>query len=444
MTQLEFYKSFQFIMELLIAEGLFCFRLSPRRGFVWRLIAGVALVFLVAFFFPILSKNAFYMSFMFFALFAVTVPVAKFIFREDWLKIVFCCLAGYTVQHMAYEMYNLFLILTGLNGESPMGMYGDQSVQPFPNIIAAIMYFTFYGVTYFYAGLLFASRIRKGEKLQLVGGFLFLFVFLILIVDIVLNAVVVCYIAADGNKLYLTVTGVYNILCCVVALLLQFESSLRYELEETLNTMNILREQEKEQYRTSKQTIELINRKCHDLKHQIRSIGNRISINEESVKEMEDLIAIYDSAVRTGNEALDLILTEKNLFCTRNGVKLSCIADGKQLAFMKEEDIYSLFGNLLDNAIEAVQSLEEGKRVIGLRIRAVGTIISVNVHNYYEQNLTFEDGIPQTTKSDKEYHGFGLKSVQYICEKYGGDLSINAGKNVFTINILFSTERVEL
>lgn len=442
MTQFEFYKSFQFVIELLVAEGLFCLHLERRRLFVLRLLAGLIVTFTVSYLFPVSYDNAFYVSFMFFALFAVTVVVAKFLFREAWLKIIFCMIAAYTVQHLAYELYNLSLIAMGV-GDQMTGMYGDGELSLFPNPFIAVIYFFIYFVVYFFAFLLFGNRIRGGEKLQLKSGFIFVFVALILVVDIILNAVVVFYIAADGNDLYLAVVGIYNALCCAVALFLQFEVSLRAEIEDTLNAVTLLRHKEKEQYETSKENIALINMKCHDLKHQIRSIGSRISISEESVKEIENLISIYDSGVQTGNDALDTILTEKRLFCNNNGIKLSCIADGKQLNFMKDEDIYSLFGNIIDNAIEAVQQLEEGKRVIGLRVRAIDSLLSVNVHNYYEKELEFENGMPKTTKPEKEYHGFGLKSVRHVCDKYGGDLSINADHQVFNVNIMFSLDKNE-
>ena len=55
----------------------------------------------------------------------------------------------------------------------------------------------------------------------------------------------------------------------------------------------------------------------------------------------------------TGNHALDVILTEKSLICKQKEIKLTCMADGKQLAFMQTTDLYSIFGNLLNNSIEA-------------------------------------------------------------------------------------------
>ena len=216
-----------------------------------------------------------------------------------------------------------------------------------------------------------------------------------------------------------------------------FEVATRRKLQDELSAVKLLRQREKEQYKISKTNIELINMKCHDLKHQIHDIGTSGALNEQSVKEIENLIQIYDSALRTGNAALDTIFMEKLLRCNKDGVRLSCIADGEKLNFMREYDIYSLFGNLIDNAIEAVLPLEESKRVISLSVRAVGNLLSVNLHNFYDSKIKFENGLPVTTKPDKNYHGYGMKSVGYICSRYGGDLSIKTDNNVFNINILF-------
>ncbi len=436
MTQFEFYKSVQFVLELLIAEGLFLWRLDRRNYFLLRLIGAVAAIFLLAWLFPVPVQNAFYTSFIFLVIFLFTVLMAKLVFRESWIKLIFCCIAGYTVQHLAYEIYNLALLVMGVSvGTS--GLYGNHSVQPFPNAFIAIVYFFLYIVIYFFAEFLFGKRIEGGEPLRLTSGTFIVFCGLLLAIDIVLNAVVM-YVLADGaDDLYLIVIGVYNILCCIIVLFLQFEVTMRRRLEDTLRTVEHLRHQEKEQYEESKENIALINMKCHDLKHQIRMIGGRNMLAEDELHAMEDLINIYDSTVRTGNEALDVILTEKSLVCTKNGIRFSLIVDGKQLSFMRDADIYSLFGNLVDNAIEAALPLEEGKRVIGLRVKAVGDLLSVNMRNYFDKELHFEDGVPSTTKAEREYHGYGLKSVRYICERYHGDFSITTDDHVFVINILF-------
>ena len=434
MTQLEFYKSFQFVIELIVAETLFTFKLERRRLFWVRLPLCVAAVLLISWLFPIPTTNALYMSFMFFCIFLSTVLAGFVLFKESPLKIIYSMVAAYTVQHLAYEGYN---IVQTLMGRANAGFYGDDEFKLFPNPLFGVLYFCIFLVVYFFATVLLGRKIERGEKLRISSSYIFVFAILIFAVDIILNAVVVYHIAPLGNKLYLSIVGVYNIVCCIVVLLLMFEVSKRYRLQDALHAVNLLRRHEREQYRESKENIALINMKCHDLKHQVRDIGTKSALSEDAVKEIENLIQIYDAALRMGNEALDVIITEKMLSCNKNGIKLSCIVDGKSLSFMREDDIYSLFGNLIDNAVDAVLSLEESKRVISLKVREVGTMLSVNVHNYYEHKIEFEDGLPVTTKQDKAYHGYGMKSVKYICNKYGGDLSIMAADNVFNINILF-------
>lgn len=94
-------------------------------------------------------------------------------------------------------------------------------------------------------------------------------------------------------------------------------------------------------------------------------------------------------------------------------------------------DVYSLFGNAIDNAIEALLKVEsEEKRIIQMSIRAKGKIIYVNIDNYSEKNIEFKNGMPVTTKSDDKYHGFGLKSIRYITEKYGGAFSVSQKKTL--------------
>ena len=141
---------------------------------------------------------------------------------------------------------------------------------------------------------------------------------------------------------------------------------------------------------------------------------------------------------RTGNDALDVILTEKSLLCAQNDIKVTCIADGKALAFMSETDTYSLFGNALDNAIEALANVEDKeKRTIGLIVKRSGGFVSVHIYNYCPVRPTFSDGIPVTTKADKLSHGFGMASIRMIAAKYGGEMSASADDEMFRLDVLF-------
>ena len=182
-----------------------------------------------------------------------------------------------------------------------------------------------------------------------------------------------------------------------------------------------------EQYELSKENIDLINQKSHDLKHQIRALRK---LNKEELDryldEIEDTVRIYESIVKTGNDVFDTILTEKSLYCRKHEIKINCIADGSQMEFIDAIDLYAILGNALDNAIEAVQKFKDpGKRQIDVVICRQQKFLVMNFMNPVQEAPVFVDDFPVTTKGDQRYHGFGLRSIRHFVRKYDGYLNIS-------------------
>lgn len=432
-TQLFWYK-FLFMTELIVAEALFVFRFKRRNLFALRCAGAVVFCYLVALFFPAHTYGALYSSCMFTTFFVVVLVALKFCFREPLINILFSGMAGYTTQHIAYELYELLVTASGI-GMS--GFYGEEVQGLFSEPVSIVFYIGSYLLCYWISLGFFALKIRKNEDLELTNYVLLLLLAMVIMFDIVLSLFLTYHAQQNNDSIFVIAICIYNIVCCYLILIIQFEFFVRRKLEKELILSNQLRIKEKEQYTIAKENVELINEKCHDLKHQIRAIGENMVIGEAALKKISDVITIYDSNVKTGNETLDIILTEKSLLCNKKDVKLSCIVDGKRLDFMAEDDIFSLFGNLIDNAIEAVVNLEEDKRSIGIIVKMVGTFLSVNIHNYFANEVSFVDGLPVTTKRDRNFHGFGMRSVRRICDKYDGDLVIRTEGGVFNVNILF-------
>lgn len=234
------------------------------------------------------------------------------------------------------------------------------------------------------------------------------------------------------------VYGAY-ILGDIFCLLLLFGIFYESGLEQKYLIMEQLLYAEQKKQQMTKESVELINRKCHDLKHQIgvlRMMGDSKE-KEEYIKEIEKAAMFYESSAKTGSQMLDLLLMEKLLYCEKHRIKLSCIAEGDKLDFLDAMDLYSVFGNALDNAIESVvQEEDEKKRIISFKVVSHGQILSIHFENYIGHELEFVDGMPLTTKKDKQYHGFGMMSIRYIVEKYGGTLQVSSNNNIFYLNIL--------
>ena len=240
---------------------------------------------------------------------------------------------------------------------------------------------------------------------------------------------------ADESALFLyyLCALMYTMINYVVLLMIP---QLHYYRRDNEDMHNFIRNK-MQYYRMSRDGITSLQIKCHDLKHQIAAI--RSKTDQESfgryLDRLEDSIIEYGTVVECGNETINTVLTEKNILCSTCSVKFSYIIDGTLFDFMSEMEIYSLFGNALDNALESCSKVQEPeKRVISLKAARHGDMVVLHVENSYDAVLKMVDGIPCTTKKGGG-HGFGLRSIQQIAQRYEGMASVQAEENIFKLTV---------
>ena len=424
-----------FMAELLVAEGLATYTLKKRPKFVLRAVLCVLGCELISFLCPVFdfSYNAVYTSFMFLLLFAVTLCAMKVCYDEPWVNIIFCGIIAYTTQHVAYETYNFIVTASGLQG---FGVAYDSSEIEYNGFTFSV-WLGAYGLIYWFVWAFVAYRIRRQENLKIDNLPLLVFSGVIIAIDIILNAIVT-YSGEEISILIYTVVYIYNLLSCSLAIGMQFSMLGKRIAETELAEVQGLWDRDRKLYEMSKENVELINVKCHDLKKQIRALRTASGeVDKDALREIEQAVNIYDGAVKTGSDVLDVILAEKSLYCEKHGIKLTCIADGEKLNFMSKPDIYSLFENAISNAVEAVSKTEDkSARFVRLRITEAGKLLSVHVENHCPVIPEFENGLPKTTKGDERWHGYGIRSMRLIAEKYGGGLSASVAGDTFNLDII--------
>ncbi|MCH5162320.1 MAG: sensor histidine kinase [Clostridiales bacterium] len=440
-----------FIVLLFAAESFFCFKLKRRKGFAWKFPVCAAACIGLAFAIPYKIDNAVYGAFMFFVLFALTLATGMIVFDEPIKNILFCAIAGYTVQHIASELCEVFNSIMVCYSKYRFDIY-DIYV-PAKVDTSSFLILTVYAIIYVWVYLtvlkMVVPKVEKYKILQTDNRVVLALAALIVLIDIIMSSIITYLLpyttlAPLGRNtsfgVMLLLHG-YNILCCSLAIILALELPRRRGAENELKLIRQLNHSKKDQYAAAKANIELINMKCHDLKHRtLELLGDRADDSE--MKEIRDMIDIYDSAYSTENEALNVVLMEKSLICKHMNINLSVIADGAKLGFMRETDIYALFGNILDNAIEAVCKLDGG-RSIGLNIKTANSFLIINAFNEFQGDLKMASGLPQTTKKDARHHGYGLKSVRYIVDKYNGEMTISTKDSIFNLTIAFAEPTVQ-
>ena len=427
-----------FMSELLLAEMLFLFPLKKRNGLAWRLPLALAICYGVSFALPTLS-NTFYQMGMFITMFLTTYAVAFLVFNVKWNSTLFCCIAAYNLQHCSYCLYDLLLCVFGL-GHGAGSFYNPDSTSLFSGPLQALSYAGSYLLCYWLAYFFFASRIKKNSDIHIRSLGMFSLSIICLFSDILINSFVIAWANGFSTQSLIFIDSL-SILLCTIAMALQFELATRHRLDDDVSFLKYARKREKEQYYAHKENVELINMKVHDLKHQIRDLGQKNAIPPEFIEDVNKTISIYESSVKTGNDTIDFVLTEKSLLCLKEGIRLTCIVDGAALSFLAETDVYSLFGNMIDNAIEAVKALPAEEKVISLKVQKKSNFVTIHESNRFDgRDLKFSQGLPKTSKKDKNNHGFGMKNIKYVTEKYDGNLSVTVENGIFSLSILFPVQ----
>ena len=216
--------------------------------------------------------------------------------------------------------------------------------------------------------------------------------------------------------------------------------------KQEMDMINMILQKQYMQYRISQENIDLINRKYHDLKHQIQIIRSEMDTDKRIayLDEIEQGIKRYEMENKTGNSVLDTILSSKSEICLKQGISMTVVADGKLLNHIHVMDLCTIMGNALDNAIEyelQVENLEE--RLIRVNVYEKNSFVCIVIENYYIGNLVFQEGLPITTKGNTQYHGYGLKSIRYSVEKYDGYINVGVKDNWFRLEMLLPLKKQE-
>jgi len=223
-------------------------------------------------------------------------------------------------------------------------------------------------------------------------------------------------------------------------LLIAFQLHMNETIAFTeLNALNATLRNQYSQYMQYQKRIEMMSIIYHDLKHQI--MGLRAEEDEKKramwLDNLENEIEKSKCLIATGNKVLDAILDGKILEADKHNIKLTYVVDGKLLNFMHVMDICTIFGNALDNAIEATVLEEDpSNRLIHVTVTSKNDFIFIQIDNYCSSQPQIVNGLIDTTKNDRMYHGYGLKSIKFAVEKYKGVMRISSNNNWFTLVIM--------
>ncbi|MCD8286295.1 MAG: GHKL domain-containing protein [Clostridia bacterium] len=379
---------------------------------------------------------------MYLVVFAVSVGMMFLCFDEKPGVILYTTVAGKCAATISLGLYNILLMITNVPSMYVVILYGS-------DVWSWLFYFVIHILCLTAAWFAFVRRMAryKDSMDRDLNGYILAVFIAVLAVELMLEVCGSLYGEATGTGtvlqydmaviryLFYAVTVIFSF----TILLIEFFMFSWVNKVQERNLAKIQFENYKKQSEDTKKSIETINIKCHDLKHQISGMLSGSGIDPGYIKELQDAISIYDTNIDTGNDDLNVLLMQKSAYCDINRITMSVMMDGKALDFMSLGDLDSFFGNAIDNAIEYLLKVDEKSRFVRLSSMQRDNLLTIRIENYYEGTPIALDksGFPITSKPDKENHGFGVRSIKAVAEKYGGVLSFKTEDGLFVISAGF-------
>ena len=344
----------------------------------------------------------------------------------SWLRAAYCAACAYLTQDLAYTVFVFFY---------PTSAHRGRVTKIPENFWLELLILALYALLFY---RLIAKRILVKEEEAKSCRAALGYMIAVLFIGRTLGTLASVGFNSAETELF-RIMLLYDMLLSaslLIAQVLIFRQS-RYRRELAMESQ--LRQQQYQQFVLFQESVETIRHKCHDLKHMIAALqqeGGTVQ-SQQLLQEMRTAVTRYDTSINTGNNTLDALLSKTWNSCEQRGIQWTCMADGKALEFMDAFDLYILLGNALDNAVECLTAIpEKEKRFLSINIRRKGGLALLCLRNYCDHTLSFEQGLPVTTKAEKAEHGYGTRSIREIAEKYNGQMSVKVEQNIFTLNIL--------
>lgn len=413
-------------LNLLILFLAFFIPSNKRKLFFIPLIIGIFSMFAfwqLQVYFPILRNNVYLAMLMYIVELGIFLAMIHFSFDMSFSSSILVLLFIVSLQHLSFKLSLQTVNFIDINIYNT-GYYFIFSYS-YLIAITVIIYF-------------FYSR-KLNEYINYATIYSNMIAFAVIVFIVLFFSLYQQRLMFLDNENRLLITSLLNFSNIIITLLniifLYVFTVLQKRKQEALIS-SLLAQKERERFELAQITVDEINIKYHDLKHMLQDNEGRI--NEEDLKEIRETVTNYKAIIQTSNSGLNVVVYEAQLKSIKLNIDLNVLIDGDVFINFKPHHIYSLMSNLLDNAIEAVDKIEEKeKRRIFLKIKTVRESIVLSLENYIKQTPKMVKGVPVTSKKDSIKHGYGLKSVQRIVDRYNGVLDYSIKDNKFNVTIVF-------
>lgn len=273
---------------------------------------------------------------------------------------------------------------------------------------------------------------------------------LYILLPLITNSLILLFIFAyspivgiDTQKYYLVILGItlVIILANISLILLIIKMSNDYVTKLEHKNYQDKMKAEYNYYLQMEAEHQRVMRIYHDINNHIACIKGLVEDDQRLKKYIQTLekeIPCIKQIFDTGNKVVDTLLRQKSVLCEKENISLKSRIDLRKCMFIEDKDYCSIFGNALDNAIEACQKIEPSKhnRYIKIETEYIKQFLVIKIRNS-KDNLVIVKGKQYITqKQDKFLHGLGLKNIKSCVEKYNGEMVVQYTECEFCLKLV--------
>jgi sensor histidine kinase regulating citrate/malate metabolism len=228
----------------------------------------------------------------------------------------------------------------------------------------------------------------------------------------------------------------------IITLAVHDEINKKAALEQEVEKMRIQQITTEISYKQQEKNLREFRRISHDFKKHLICLSGLIQSNFEIEEYISNLIHEIDNSKfqnlnKSDNNALNIILYEKEQECLKLNIKFEVKIEYNLLSFISYKDTCTIFANALDNAVNACRlSLDfHLKASINLRIFRVNSMLFIEMYNTKVNDIVFKDNRIASTKKYSESHGYGLMNIKNAISYYDGTMDFSFTENMFRLSL---------
>ncbi len=421
------------IREAFLITFIFTLELKKKKYYPVRLAISFVISFTSIYLFALIREtwNNRYVKRLLYLLLYVGIGGIVFFLVDDSIAYnIFASIAILTVRE-SVDCRNIFFLLA-------FGCKPNERYRVFSNIyLNDLFYDRLHILLDVGLYLLLRKKILNSKNLQLTKtGYISL---LIILLTSVVGKGIATSTQDYGRTYYLSIGLILLICLGVFCLILSFLNENKARQEKAIIHQRI--ETSKKQYESLKTNRETINTLSHDIKHQLVYLQSKVA--EEDLARLKESVQNYDNTWNTGNKVLDTLLYDRQRKCNEKKISLTCLCDATAIDKRNQIHLYFLISNIVDNAREACEKLDEKDRCISLVIRKDQDKTIIEESNYFAGQIKIVNNTLATSKSDKKNHGYGIKSIKRIAKSYDGDVQRKTIGNRYFLMVSFIQKEIK-